>query len=361
MNDKYKIVDERSNEDFKLKTFSGFQKKDVQNALFKAIDQGKIENALYWCTECILSGYTMKIWSKLLNYSFKIVHINNPRLSIFLYKKNNILFNQIERLDIKNTDYLILRNSQMIRNLFADIIVTIITSEKKQKFDKLIKIKPEDFNIKNKLQANTNILPSHILRFDDPEEFKIIMNEIFYHLKNKIFGYDKSIYWIIWLIEWEKKHKKNKETWSVPPRNVNVKKEKDKCDFIWIIWEIIFEELKYRSEKILNTIIKVLYSLFIHEYTSGKRTERIFIVYNAIGHLTNKIDYDKKIRLNEILYIQTQSNINKVYEMMKPHEKNNLPKKPEKINKKLTKNLSEKQLDKEKMQDKLNIFNDITF
>ena len=159
MNDKYKILDERLNEDFKLKTFSGFQKKDVQNALFKAIDQGKIENALYWSTECILSGYTMKIWEKLLNYSFKIVHINNPRLPIFLYKKNNILFNQIKRLDIKNSDYLILRNSQMIRNLFADIIVTIITSEKKQKFDKLIKIKPEDFNIKNKLQANTNILP----------------------------------------------------------------------------------------------------------------------------------------------------------------------------------------------------------
>ena len=142
---------------------------------------------------------------------------------------------------------------------------------------------------------------------------------------------------------------------------MNVKKDKDKCDFIWIIWEIIFEELKYRDEKILNTIIKVLYSLFTHEYTSGKRTERIFIVYNAIGHLTNKIDYNKKIRLNEILYIQTQSNINKVYEMMKPHEKNNLPKKPEKINKNPTKNLSEKQLDKEKMQDKLNIFNDITF
>ena len=71
MNDKYKIIDERLNDDFKLKTFSGFQKKDVQNALFKAIDQGKIENALYWCTECILSGYTMKIWDKLLNYSYK--------------------------------------------------------------------------------------------------------------------------------------------------------------------------------------------------------------------------------------------------------------------------------------------------
>ena len=86
----------------------------------------------------------------------------------------------------------------------------------------------------------------------------------------------------------------------------------------------------------------------------------MFIVYNAIGHLTNKIDYNKKIRINEILYIQTQSNINKVYEMMKPHEKNNLPKKSEKIPKS-KKKLSEKDLDKEKMQDKLNIFNDITF
>ena len=358
MNDKYKILDNRLYEDFKIKTFSGFQKKDVTAALFKAIDQGKIENALYWCSESIISGYTMKIWEKLLNYSFKIVHINNPRLPIFLYKKNNILFNQINRLSIKNKDYLILRNSQMIRNLLADIIVTIITSEKKLKCDKLIKIKEEDFNIKNKLQANSNILPSHILRFDDPEEFKIIMNEIYFHLKNQLSGYDKSIYWIIWLLEWEKKHKKNKETWTIPPRNVNVKKEKDKCDFIWIIWEIIFEELKNRQEKILQTIIKVLYSLFIHGYTSGKRTERIFIVYNAIGHLTNKIDYNKPIRLNEVLYIQTQSNINKIYELMKKNEKNNIPKE---VKQKVSKKKVVKNLEKEKMLDKLNIFNDISY
>ena len=70
----------------------------------------------------------------------------------------------------------------MIRNLLCDIIITIITSEKKKKYDKLIKIKEEDFDIKNKLQANLNILPTHILRFDDPEEFKIIMNEIYFHL-----------------------------------------------------------------------------------------------------------------------------------------------------------------------------------
>ena len=54
MNDKYKILDNRINDDFKSKTLSGFQKKDVIAALFKAIDQGKIENACYWCTECVV-------------------------------------------------------------------------------------------------------------------------------------------------------------------------------------------------------------------------------------------------------------------------------------------------------------------
>jgi len=244
----------------------------------------------------------------------------------------------------------------MVRNLFADVILTIITSEKKQKFDKLIKIK-EDYDIKNKLQANTNILPTHILRFDDPEEFKIIMNEIFFHLKNRLSGYDKCIYWIIWILEWEKKHKKNKESWIIPPRKVDVKKEKDKCDFIWIIWEIIFEELKSRENKVLKIIIKVLYTLFIHEYSCRKRSERMFIVYNSIGYLTNKIDYKKPIRLNEVLYIQTQSNINKMYEIFKKHEKNQTVTQDKPDKKKIN---SESDYEKEIMQDKLNIFNDIT-
>ena len=60
----------------------------------------------------------MKIWDKLLNYlHFKLFYINDYRLPIFLYKKNNILFNQIKRLNIKNNDCLIVRNSQMVRNL----------------------------------------------------------------------------------------------------------------------------------------------------------------------------------------------------------------------------------------------------
>ena len=82
----------------------------------------------------------------------------------------------------------------------------------------------------------------------------------------------------------------------------------------------------------------------------------MFIVYNSIGYLTNKIDYKKPIRLNEVLYIQTQSNINKMYEIMKKHEKN-IPVIQDKPDKK---KISDEDFEKEIMQDKLNIFNEIT-
>ena len=349
MNDKYKIIDTRLNEDLKQKTFSGFQKKDVIAALFKSIDQGKIESACHWSTECIISGYTIKIWDKLIVYACKIVHINNPKLPIYLYKKNMILFNQLNRLECKNKDYLILRNSQMIRNLLCDLITTIITSEKKKRYDKSFKIKEEDFNIQNKLQANIHILPSNILRFDDPEELKIIINEFYFHLKNQLSGYDKAIYWILWILEWERKHKKNKETWIISERNVNIK------NALSVI--VIVGILKNRNNNMLKNIIKVLYSLYINNYTGGKRNTRLFIIYNAIGHLTNKLEYDKPIRNNMTVFIQTQSNINKMYEISKKHEVNNTPIKVEKVKKKDEKK-SEEQLGLEIMNDKLNIFND---
>ena len=48
------------------------------------------------------------------------------------------------------------------------------------------------------------ILPSSIIKFTDPDELKIIMNEFYFHLKNKNGGYYDACYWVAWLIHWEK-------------------------------------------------------------------------------------------------------------------------------------------------------------
>ena len=91
MNEEYLIVDPRPLEASKDKTFSEFKKRDVYNTLLKSIETGKVENACFWVTECIASGYTIDILERLVIFASKIIHINNPKLPQYLWNFSQAL------------------------------------------------------------------------------------------------------------------------------------------------------------------------------------------------------------------------------------------------------------------------------
>ena len=93
MDERYSIDDKRSMEQLKEKTFSGYKKTDVMNQVFKSIDLKKIEESCFWASECLVSGYMIPLFEKLINYGGKI-SINNPKLPSFLDTKNVIFQNQ---------------------------------------------------------------------------------------------------------------------------------------------------------------------------------------------------------------------------------------------------------------------------
>ena len=357
MNDKYKINDNRSLSDFKIVTFSGFKKTDVINAVLKSIEARKLEQACFWTTECICSGYSLILWDKLVSFSSKVIHINNPKLPYYMMRKNIIFNNQINRLDSKSKDsILLLRNSQMIRNLFFDVISTLSTSLKTKRYDKYTKInEKEDFkfeNIKKRLCAQMNILPLHIIHFDDPDELKIIINEFFVMSKNKQFGYDRCCFWILWLIKWEAIHKKKGEPWNVCERNVRGVKQQHCSNVVWVIWEIIFEEVKIRDDENISKNIESLYEIFILNYSPGKRISRLPLIFNAVGYLTHEINSNVPLRSSMNIFIQIQSNVNKMFFSIKKNEKV--------IEKIVFKKLKNKEdVDVEILDDKINIFNEI--
>ena len=363
MNSNYLINDTRLLIDFKDKTFSGYKKSDLFNILFKSIDKNKIESACNWITECLISGYTLPIFEKLLIYSCKVVHINNPRLPFYLLNKAQIIDNQMKRLNVKNKDIvLLLRNSQMIRNLFFDLITTLCTSSKTKKYDKIPKIAEEDFdfhNLRNRLCATMNYVPQHIIHFNDPEELKIIINEFFYNLKNPLNGYEKCIYWVLWIVKWEELHKKKKDNWQVDARDVPLK-DRLKYDVIWVIWDSILEEIKCRKQnntKDINCIEKqvdALFHLFLLNYSSGKRSARLPYVFLAIGYLTLKTNFEIPVRNNTQAFIQSQSNVNKMFESKKINEIKKEIIQPEAVKK-------VKKADTDIMKSKISAFNDITF
>jgi len=324
MNQEYIIIDPRPLEAFKDKTFSGFKKREVLNTLMKCIEKGLIEPACYWVTECIVSGYCQELFEKLIVYNSKIIHINNPRLPEFLWRRYDCFLSSFNHINKKKKDQLIhLRNTQSVRNCLFDIITTMTLSSKAKRFDKYPKINELidfQFNvIQSKLTATMQLLPSHIIKFTDPEELRIIMNEFLFHLKNVNGGYDQACYWVTWLVQWEKKNKKQKIKFEIEARDINEVNPKYCKDCIWLLWEIIFVETNLREDSIKKQI-QSLYRFFRHDYTSGKRNTRLPLIYHAIGYLTLPIQFNIPIRKDHNIFLQTQCNINLMFKGKKGNE-----------------------------------------
>jgi len=337
MNKDYLIVDPRPLEEFKDKTFSGFKKKDVFNELFKSMETGKVENTCFWVTECIVSGYTLELFDKLIIFAAKIIHVNNPKLPQFIWKKYYSFINSIDHISKKNRkQHIHLRNTQSIRNCLFDVAVTISMSPKTKRYDKYPKPKEDsDYSfsaIKSKMNATMQVLPSHIIKFTDPEELRVIMNELFFNLKNNLGGYERACYWVAWLIQWEKINKKNKSVFEIEERPIKGLKKNLCRDLIWLVWSVIFEEANLRDNNIKQQI-QSLFLLYKHNFTSGKRNTRLPVVYNAIGYLTLPIKFNTRVRKEEDIFIQTQCSVNKMFQSKKKHEIQNYNKVPKIIKK----------------------------
>ena len=324
MNPEYILIDPRPLEAFKDSTFSNFKKSEVYKALFKSIDTCKIEDACYWMTECICSGYCQDIFEKCMIYSSKVIHINSPQLPVFLLRRYTTFLNSINHISAKEKDKLIhIRNTQEVRNNLLDVATTLAMTVKHKRYDSLPKINVQtDFQfatIKDKMNATMQVVPSHIMKFSDPEELRIIMNEVMFNLKNSNGGYEKVCYWIGWLIQWEKRNKSMKQTYEIEERPIQGVQPKYCKDMIWLVWELIFEESKTRDTRI-HKPIQSLFQLFRHSYTCGKRNSRLPYVYNAVGYLTLPLNHKVPIRIRNDIFLQTQCNVNLFFKGKKVNE-----------------------------------------
>ena len=146
--------------------------------------------------------------------------------------------------------------------------------------------------------------------------------------------------------------KKKKLQWNVEYRDVKEVDQKYRSNVIWIVWDIINEELKTRDENSRRQI-SYLYKLFTNDYTHGKRNSRLPILFHAFGYLTHEINFSIPIRTNFKLYIDVQCNLNKMFGAKKVNEKVEKIKPVQKSTKKKDK------VEVEIIKDKISIFNEL--
>ncbi len=297
---------------FRSVTFSNFKKTQVLKKLEESLYYQNTENALFCTAELLCSGFILELWNLYIYYICKYIHIDNPKLSIFLNNK----FNDFKTMTQKTNSDLDLRNLKEIWILLFSITMVLcqcnkstILNHMKFKFD----FKTNDVFSNLKAPDISYIQP--YFKSGDPKEIFIPLNELVYHLK--VTKNNKEIYyWINWIIEYDIESTKRKN----PLKCISREFIKSKThNIIWILWEII---LSFNENEILKRILYSYFELFSIKYNQHTNKKKDYIIFVCIMFITNnKIDYTKKIIENSEIFHTLDENIDKIYHQIKKNER----------------------------------------
>jgi hypothetical protein len=315
------INDIRESGEFKSIAFSGYKNTEVKKQFIDSLLRGKVEPACYWCAEMICAGHFLDIWECILFYLGKHIHSANPKIVIYLQKRYTIFKNIIDQGHFMSI--LELRNNSTIRQLFAEMVVIIVHSPKKQSFETLKIDKVEEFDITHmtdRLKAPSISYMGELLDKEDPKELMIVVNEFAYHISEDSRNMHSAVFWIEWIIEFENICKKRNEPARCKRRSYHVE-NKFQTDIIWIFWDAILAQAK-RVSVFIENLERGLLELFCIKYTTATSKKRKYLLYYAIELLTEPIltgveliDASKK---DNIAFINEK--IHLIYKQIKKNE-----------------------------------------
>jgi hypothetical protein len=292
------IEDIRTEDQFKVMTFSKYKRTDVKKEWLNTMNKGLLEACCYWTTELICSGLLLDLWELIFLYSFRYIHRGNPKLPFYLDMRY-----QVFKKAMHSNTVLSIRNNPEIRKLFLEIVCVLASSKRSHAYE-IVSIPKEEGIPKARLKAPT-IEFNKAFQKNDPKELFIPMNELSYMLyeKNAI----DACFWVEWLLSFFHKHK-------------CVLQDRSYCcpkDPIWLVWETI---LVYAKDPMIEKIVKSILSLFCGAYTSSCKEKRRFMLYYAITLCCEPILFDVEIISNKKIIEQAYVKGDLLFQDKKTHE-----------------------------------------
>ena len=285
------INDIRDVSDFKGISFSNYRKSEVKRAFADNIHRVKLEAACYWCAELVCAGHFMDVWEIFLYFLGKYVHLGNPRLVIYLESRFRIFRNIMEK-EILATE-LHLRNVQNIRKLFAEVVCILSLSPRKHCVEPIRINRVEEFDMTHmpeRLKAPCVKYAEPVYQEEDPKELYIAINEFSYSVSKEGKSLVTACYWIEWVIEFDVICKRNRQVCKCQRRNYVHVDPKYQKDIIWLIWDALLHYATADGHgEFIQRIMQSLRELFSIKYTTGCCKRRRYLLYFAVGLLTDPV------------------------------------------------------------------------
>lgn len=327
MDDSCKINDYRKVSEFSKKSFSDYNKKDIIKVFLNNLILSKLHDSCYIGAEMHISLYNNLILETLFNIGSANINIDYPTLPNILY--TNLLKYQNTYKSTEDN-----RNNQEIRNIFTYLIAIITTAPKNSNFQielvtKLDELEFELFMLEKNIKFTNLELVSKLFFPDENKELIIVINEIANLLRLKSDNTKDILYWVSWLIGYEKKYK---DAIAIRPRKIDKITPKNTRFWEWIVWSVFINEAYYRNEPILYEQIFSLYNLYKFNFKKSSKKKYLIFIYHAIYIFKKDVNWDKNpSKENKMFILQASIANNKYYSLIfnKNEDKFFLEEKPE--------------------------------
>ena len=315
------INDIRTTSDFRATSFSQFKMTEVRKEFLSAIHCGKIEPACYWGAEMVCSGHLSDIWDLLIQYMSRYIHLANPKIAVYLDMRYNVFRNIASNVFSNELE---LRNNEKIRKLFAEVVCTLTLSNKKPCLEPMKINRTHDFDmtrISDRLKAPSLDYAKPIFRPKDPKEMFIAVNEFAYHVCPASRDMARACYWIEWAMEFEQICKQRKEPCPCERRAHHPIETKYMKDVIWLFWDVMMGYAAHHHQPLIEKTMQSLLRLFCVKYTTAVGKRRRFLLYYAIGLLTeSSVSLHADMMPDRVLLETVVQQIDHVYRQIKKNE-----------------------------------------
>lgn len=315
------INDIRTPAQFKGASFSKFKKTEVRKQFIENIKKGKLEQSCYWCAELVCAGHFMEVWEIIIHYVGKHIHLGNPKIVLYLEMRYEIFRNVMQQGQFTNE--IQLRNNATIRKLFAEIISTLVLSNKKHSFEAIKINRVEEFDMTQmteRLKAPNVGYIDPFFKKNDPRELIIAVNEFAYNLSPDIHNMLGSSYWIEWVIDFDAICRKRKEPCYCERRQSELIEKKFQRDIIWILWDALFHYANQINNAFITKIMTAIHSIFCIKYTTASCKKRRYLLYFAVALLTEPVPMNIELMPNKQMIQVAMDKINDIYKQIKKNE-----------------------------------------
>jgi hypothetical protein len=315
------INDIRTHAQFKGASFSKFKRTDVRKQFIESIKKGKLEQSCYWCAELVCAGHFMEVWEIIIHYVGKHIHLGNPKIALYLEMRYDIFRNIMQQGQF--THEMQLRNNTTIRKLFAEIVATLVLSNKKHSFEPIKINRIEEFDMTQmteRLKAPNVGYIEPFFKKDDPRELVIALNEFAYNLSAEMHNMLGACYWIEWVIDFDAICRKRKEPCYCEKRPSALIEKKFQRDVIWILWDALFHYSNKINNEFITKIITAIYSIFSIKYNTASCKKRRYLLYFAVALLTEPVPTNIELMPNKQMIQVAVEKINDIYKQIKKNE-----------------------------------------